>query len=53
MGPIDHNGVCHTCKLKYTACSGHPGHIDLNVPVSLSYTIYIILERKRSIYYIY
>jgi len=34
MGPIDmSSGFCQTCNLRYASCPGHPGHIELDVPV--------------------
>jgi DNA-directed RNA polymerase I subunit RPA1 len=34
MGPISqHVGPCKTCDLIYMNCPGHPGHIELCVPV--------------------
>lgn len=34
MGPVDQSsGFCQTCNLRYSSCPGHPGHIELDVPV--------------------
>src|SRR6478609_1529966 len=33
MGCIDKNMDCYTCKETINSCSGHFGHIELNVPV--------------------
>lgn len=33
LGPMDTNATCITCSLKTKDCSGHFGHIVLNVPV--------------------
>lgn len=33
MGPLEQRQVCGTCKSTYALCPGHPGHIELDVPV--------------------
>jgi DNA-directed RNA polymerase I subunit RPA1 len=33
MGPQDGRTICETCNIQYTHCPGHPGHIELVVPV--------------------
>jgi DNA-directed RNA polymerase I subunit RPA1 len=33
MGPVELMGTCQTCALRYASCPGHPGHIELDVPV--------------------
>ena len=33
LGPTDNQILCPTCGLYYSNCPGHPGHIELDVPV--------------------
>eukprot|EP01039_Chlorochromonas_danica_P006231 gene6231-6870_t len=33
MGPLEQTQTCGTCKANSVNCPGHPGHIELDVPV--------------------
>ncbi len=33
MGPLEPRLSCGTCNMNYIQCPGHPGHIELDVPV--------------------
>ena len=38
MGPLDPLSCCATCGLTYNECPGHMGHIELPLPVYVSFT---------------
>ncbi|RYH32421.1 hypothetical protein EON65_00555 [archaeon] len=33
MGPMDQKVYCGTCRSNVATCPGHPGHIELDLPV--------------------
>eukprot|EP01035_Chromulina_nebulosa_P018336 gene18336-24027_t len=49
LGPINFNTNCLTCGQSYYNCPGHPGHIELDVPVYhplLFASMYLLLKSK-------
>lgn len=49
LGPTDQTLPCPTCNLSYVNCPGHPGHIELDVPVYhplLFSSMFLILRSK-------
>jgi hypothetical protein len=52
MGPTEQRIHCHTCHMNYINCPGHPGHIELDVPVyyPLYFNDLIRLLRTKCVY---
>lgn len=52
LGPIDQHTICQTCNMNYMQCPGHPGHIELDVPVyhPLFFTDLVRVLRAKCVY---
>lgn len=44
LGPTDQGVPCRTCGLNYINCPGHPGHIELDVPVSIKISCWSVIS---------
>lgn len=44
LGPVSQHGLpCATCGMLYVNCPGHPGHIELSVPVCIHFVLKTIV----------